>query len=778
MTLRQLLFSGAALIASGACVDRASAQTTGTTAPAAANAAVTSEIGEVVVTARRRVEKLQDVPSAVQAYSQRALTEKAIVSPYALAKNTPGLVVDAGTGNPAVTQFSIRGRGLNYGAAAGSVETYFAEVPLSAPFGLPTLPAQFFDVSSLDVLKGPQGTLFGRSTTGGAVLVTPQAPTKGFGGYLRVQGGDYGDFQAEGAVNIPIVPDKVTLRIAGFDWQRDGYMHTTGGTNEITGAPLAAETYNNVDVKELRATLLLQPTDQLTNSTILTYHWDQDIASAGPGINRLGIGKSNGLGAFYSPGYGTDEVTYGFDLHHPPTQIFGLVNTTTYALTSSLTLKNIFGFIYSAGYTNDGNTGSGVDFAPTAIDTLSPPRSRKNTQYTEELQLQGKDFDNRLTWVAGGLIDLTRQPGALDKLNYSNTDFLFGAPNSIFEQDTDDSYGLYGSGTYKITDKLNVTAGYRHSFDEVKLVTGQEPGIVLVPNPAILQRFKQSSQGDTANVSVDYHLTPDFMFYGGWRLGYKRGGFNQSSVPGAESFAPEKVNDFFVGMKSDFHVASIPVRFNVEGYYDLYQDTQVTFYTLNSFGVATVTTNVPRTTFRGLEADLTANLTGWLTLSANYAGLDAFNTSWPDNTLAGGSGDLKGNPVPFASKNKFAITPRFHTELPNNLGELALAPTISYQSKYYTVATAERLANATAALLGGQVNMTAFGGAIVPAYTLVDLRAEWNHVWGSRVDAAVNVQNLTNKLYFLGNSGSLLFGVQSNAYAPPRMVNVELSTKF
>ena len=167
-----------------------------------------------------------------------------------------------------------------------------------------------------------------------------------------------------------------------------------------------------------------------------------------------------------------------------------------------------------------------------------------------------------------------------------------------------------------------------------------------------------------------------------------------------------------------------------------------------------------------------------MNIDASYAFLDAFNTNWPDNTLAGATGDLSVNPVAFASKNKIAVTTRFHADLPGNNGELVLAPSLTYQSKYYTTATAVRIPNGEAALVGGQLDMAALGGAVVPAFTLIDLRAEWNRVLGSRIDAAVNVTNLTNKLYYFGNDPILVFGSQSDSYGPPRMITFELRAQF
>jgi iron complex outermembrane receptor protein len=265
------------------------------------------------------------------------------------------------------------------------------------------------------------------------------------------------------------------------------------------------------------------------------------------------------------------------------------------------------------------------------------------------------------------------------------------------------------------------------------------------------------------------------------------------------SFGPETIDDFYAGLKDDFRLGGMPGRLNIEGYYDLYHGMQTSYLSTNGLQLTTVTTNVPKTIFRGFDADLTLEPTDWLVLSANYALIDAFNKKWSDNTIPGLTGDLTSNPVAYVSKNKFTVSARLHKELPNNMGELVLAPSATYQDKFYTTALARQLPLAEEAALGGFAYLTinhapppnlataiaygtfdhiAHGGATVPSYTTVDLRAEWNHIMGSRIDGAVNVTNLTNRLYYLGNSGTLNFGVQGDAYGPPRMVTVELSTKF
>ncbi|MCF8709537.1 TonB-dependent receptor plug domain-containing protein [Rhizorhapis sp. SPR117] len=192
--------------------------------------AVVPGSADIIVTARRREENLQDVPVSIVAFSQEGIRQNNVASAADLGRVAPGLV--AYTGNSVSStqnSFAIRGRGLLFGAAAGSVETYFAEVPLSANYSSPELPAQFFDLASVQVLKGPQGTLFGRSTTGGAVLVQPAAPTNDWEGYGRVQLGNYNNVQVEGALNIPVIDDVLAIRLAGQHWKRDGYV-----TNEST----------------------------------------------------------------------------------------------------------------------------------------------------------------------------------------------------------------------------------------------------------------------------------------------------------------------------------------------------------------------------------------------------------------------------------------------------------------------------------------------------------------------------------------------------------------
>jgi iron complex outermembrane receptor protein len=780
---------GALLLGSGAAYAQAPAATAAGNAPTA----VVNLGDDIVVTARRREENLQKVPVAITAFSNKMLQEQAIASVLDLNKAVPGLTIEPSAGNPGDPQFSIRGRGNVYGAASGSVEAYFAEVPLSSPQGAPHLPPQFFDLQSIQVLKGPQGTLFGRNTTGGAVLVVPQAPTNDFGGYLRVQGGTYNNIQVEGAVNVPIVDDKVMARVAAFRWSRKGYASTFGGAVEtVTNNILPVQRFANEDVSEIRGTLLIQPTSSLSNSTIITYHRDYNLNSGGAGLTRTGLAT-----AAPSRGYGTRTVDTDVLFVRQKYESLAFINTSKLDLTDNLSVKNIFGYIWSKG--NVGNDSDADGSLQTFASLPAFPRLPVNDQYTDEVQFQGNLLDNRLTYIFGGIVDITNQP-----TDPNNINFFSYSPNvktcpagtptppclvtfrSNFTANNFNSKSAFGSITYKLTDRIGFTGGFRHIWDDITTVTSvnnfatvpagpNAQGTTVGINPLT---NKQLFQGNAYNVGVDFQATNNTLVYGGYRHGFKRGGFNQIVAAGPlAKFGPETTEDFYTGVKSRFDVGNVPVRLNIEGFYDIYKGRQTVYLANTAVGLTLLTTNIERSIYRGFDLDLTVDPTPWLSLRGLYSYVDAYNTKWIDKSVPGSTVNLAVNPVVFLAKNKYSISGRFHTDLADGKGELVLLPTVAYQSKtiFDSIGIVQPLN--TQLSIGPFPNL-ALGGALRPAYTTVDLRVEWNNILGSRFSVAANATNLTNKLYVLGANGTLAFGSQNIAYGPPRFFTFEVSAKF
>lgn len=227
-----------------------------------------SPIDEIVVTARRESERAQDVPISLTAFSQDTIRAKGINSATDLQNFTPSLTVLGDVSRNQET-YAIRGLGGNGGAGTGSgpgVVAYFAEVPTSA-----SGPGNFYDLASLQVLKGPQGTLFGRNTTGGAVLLEPAHPKMNIvEGYADVTVGNLKRRSAQGALNIPIVDDVLAIRVAGQLDKRDGYVH-----DAVTGVD-----YLNRNNFSLRLGIQFNPSDSISSYTAVSYIDSKNMAAA------------------------------------------------------------------------------------------------------------------------------------------------------------------------------------------------------------------------------------------------------------------------------------------------------------------------------------------------------------------------------------------------------------------------------------------------------------------------------------------------------------------
>ena len=254
--------------------------------PAATEAAATT-IEDIVVTARRKEESLQNVPVAITALSGEQLEQKGLRSTEDLRSFVPGMNIGGQRRDDA--QFFLRGQGPGVTQTGQrnftSVATYFAEVP-TAVAG----PGVFYDMASVQVLKGPQGTLFGRNTTGGAVLFEPRRPTWNNEGYVQATYGNYDFKQLEAVINVGIVPDKVALRVAGQFSRRDGFTKSVN-----TGQKLDGRKYDAV-----RGSLLVAPADGIESLTIVDYR-DKDNSGTSSILRALNLSAPLGATTLASP---------------------------------------------------------------------------------------------------------------------------------------------------------------------------------------------------------------------------------------------------------------------------------------------------------------------------------------------------------------------------------------------------------------------------------------------------------------------------------------------
>jgi len=503
MKLRHALAVSASIAALGASVAPASAQDA---AASAGTAQASSDMGmpEILVTARRRSEDVSKIPLAVTTFSSDTLANKQVLSTTDLTKLTPGLNIITGGGNvnPLIT---IRGQSRTLaGASPPGVITYFNDVPLLT-FGslIPT-----FDMDNIQVLKGPQGTLFGRNAVGGAVLTYAKKPTYNWEGYGEGSYGAYKSLRLEGAINIPIIKDVLAVRIAGQTSDTNGYTKTIVNSgpvfsgNLFTG-DLAARPGQEVEhtrafdaykTKAFRASVLFEPTSSVQNVTTVDYFRSEGMNNevfagtffpgASPDAFIPGLPKSviplTPLANLLMPlvycgtspncdiGLATAEAKKNGPrvqrTDMPPDQtttVFGVSNATTFDIGPDTTIKNIFGYRTTA---NDGQ----VDIDGVALPLVNISNRVRMKQITEELQLSGKVGD--LKYVLGGFY-LRTSPNGIGGFQ-STAGVIFAGLNA--ETNTlyylEKSKALYGQVDYDLSNVLlqglGVTAGFRYTWDE------------------------------------------------------------------------------------------------------------------------------------------------------------------------------------------------------------------------------------------------------------------------------------------------------------------------
>ena len=478
----------------------------------------TSELGDVVVTARRVDERLQDVPISITVFNQEQITKLNVVNASDLATYTPSLSANSNFG-PENSSFAIRGFIQDTGTAP-TVGTYFADVV--APRG-PTQgtqagdgagPGNFFDLQNVQVLMGPQGTLFGRNTTGGAILFVPQKPTSEFGGYGEVSYGNYDMYRTQGALNLPL-SDSVRFRLAVDHENRKGYLDNISG--------IGPNNYNNVDYTAVRASLVVDLAPNLENYTIATESYSDTnggfeklIACNKAGYNPVNpaLGFANFIGVL-SCGQLASENARGAGFYdaeaavpNPDSRInqWQVINTTTWSVSDSLSVKNIASYAQYVDHqrsplfgtnwqTSDVSTPypeiffNGVPRIFTGIFTNPGLDSADQSTYTEELRLQGSTADQRLTYQGGVYLEWSDPLGEVggqgaqlasctNAATLNCTDpigaafsqaFGFpvhvGAVNSTIGETRFRDQGVYTQESYAFSDQWKLTSGARYTWD-------------------------------------------------------------------------------------------------------------------------------------------------------------------------------------------------------------------------------------------------------------------------------------------------------------------------
>ena len=750
---------GMLLLASGAHL--ASAQNTAPSneeAPASA-----SSLEEIVVTARRRSEDAQSVPITVVALSAAQLNAQNVTTANDLARVSPGLSIMNTAANHAATTYSIRGQGSTFTTGPGVIP-YFNDV---ANFNQAASGGNIpiFDLANVQVLKGPQGTLFGRNTTGGAVLFTPRMPTDQTEGYIDTRLGNYSRRDVEFAIGGSIVEDKLMFRVSGQSLNRDGY------TKYLTDGSML----DNEDSQAIRAILTFKPIEGLQNTTLFQAsryrtHGDGAIFShysTDPAINGFGAALAPQLAQQLAQQQqlGIRTALGDFPLHEDMSDALGGINTSQWDIDEMFSLKNIVS--YSKMKTSRNWDLDGTDLP--ILGVLNP--TSLSHQTIEEIQ--GQLHAGPVTAQAGYYFErqyAPRQYFAAEVLG------LLGATIATSQSSHDTSQGIYAQGDWKVTPALTVTAGTRYTRDDFT----QDPtgttfgnGTTLPPigdtaaftfTPGLEHKFHAT----TWNVAADYAVDPSLNVYGHVSRGYKQGGFNATAPPVFQEYQPEFVIDYEVGLKGHEEIGGWQVRYDVDGFYDKYTNIQrLQTLVYNSQALAVID-NAAAGYITGAELQLTIVPTSFFELSASYTYLRAKYQRYTDPL----GGDVSNSRFPETPTHQLMLTPLVTVPIPSSVGALTVQSTIYYQSSF--ASDAFNVPN------GNPIVDLVVPGANLPGYTLVNFRIDLKKIAGSGFNAGVYVLNAFNRAYATGTDNQLssVISTQTTLYGPPRFYGVEFRYEF
>jgi iron complex outermembrane recepter protein len=532
----------------------------------------TQGLDEIVVTAQRREENLQKAAVAVSAVSGDDLVNAGVTDPAGLSKLVPSLVVQPAGGSS--INLYLRGVGTLQGNAFGEnpIAMNFGGVYIARPS---SLSGMFYDLERVEVVKGPQGTLYGRNATGGAVNVIPRKPQLGqVGGDLMVEYGNYNSIKAGAAFNMPI-GDTIALRVAGQIVDRDGYL---------------SDGYQDDKGHAVRASLLIEPSDAWSVLLVGDYFHQggkgmgsvlapgqafptaSSAYTAPPISDRIGASDPRSIAALRA---------YAGTLFAPPfCGGFGGFITS-----GCVVPPNGDGFVdgdfYGISATVEGETGIGTltivpayRVSKNKFDAFVPGFltriDEENKQTSLEVRL-ASDNDGPLGYVLGGYYFTEDQ----DALNYFYQGEL--ATTRFTPRLETTSLAAFGQLTFSLSDNFRLVAGGRFTKEErtqsTALASGGRPGPV---QPALGNPFAGDLEFErfTWKLGAEFDLGPDSLLYANVATGFKAGGFFVSAPPN-NVYQPEKLTAYTVGSKNRFF--NDRLQLNVEAFYWDYKDQQISF---------------------------------------------------------------------------------------------------------------------------------------------------------------------------------------------------------
>lgn len=696
---------------------------------------------EIVITATKRAESLQAVPISVSAIGGKALERDRVTNVDALVTKVANLQLTSIVGDNTPI-FALRGVSMSdYSLNQSSpVATYYDEV-YKGNFAF--LGVTMYDLERVEVLRGPQGTLYGKNTTGGAVnLIARKAVLGETSGYVNAGYGNYNRVDVNGAVNLPL-GDKAALRVAGTYAHADGWFK-----NVVPGKPDLA----SVNEYAFRATALFEPSEgvkfTLRASTSRQHPYNYGIYAQPEDVNRPGLGKW--------------EIASNIDARRFA-RTHSVALTTEIEATDQLTVTSITSY-------DKGKLFFYEDTDGTATELLEIPYYDKASQFAQDLRLTsdtGGPFDfivglyynrekvfNSTAFEIGKDIDSDGEPGI------TANDCAVGLPlGCLFSNRFDQikkSYAAYSDVKFAITDNVVLRGGLRYTKDKgaQKNFESNALGVdgTLVTNLIPLTSSSYSTDNLSGKIGIDYKTEAGNLFYVNVSKGYRAPSFNAQAFfdPSEVNVAKaEKVTSYEIGSK--LQLADRAITLNTAAFYYDYRNQQ--FINIDPVLATQTLLNINKSRIMGGEAELSIRASQILSLRA---GLGILSTKIKNGIVSGV--DVAGNRLSNGPKLTFNAGMDL-TLMDNDAGRLSITPEMAYQSnQYFEVLNIPRLRQEGYAIVSAHIDYESADG-------------RWNaSIWG---------KNLTNKHYFTSRVDLLAgFGFDYNHIGNPRTYGVTVGMKF
>ena len=746
--------------------------------------------GDIVVTARRRDENAQDVPIALSVVGADTLAATGNFTLGQVQQLVPSLQVFSF--NPRNTNVNIRGLGSNVAFSNDGLENGVGIYIDNVYYGrLGQSQFDLVDLQQIEVLRGPQGTLFGKNTTSGAINITSRLPSFDFEVSGEATVGDFGYHQVRVSASGPIT-EGVAARLSIADTHRDGFIR-----NVVTGQDV--QDYDNFTA---RGQLLIEPTESLSIRLI----GDYSRQTAQCCINLLvGTYDRYENGAPIDNDYLERVARAGytplpFDPFARRTDFDSRIqaNMEGYGVSGQLDW-DVAGHRLTAITAYrwwDWNPANDNDYTGQDILRIGQTANRQR-QFSQEIRLASQDT-GAIDYVVGAFYFWQVVRG-YNRIAYGSEAASFNLPtvpavlgvaaldgfgSSAYSDPTTKSYAVFGQGTWTITDAVKLTGGLRYThedkegrFNQVQTggadlsllpapLAAAAAGIRTLFSPAVSYSTGFSDDSVSGLVSLSYVPARDVLLYASYARGSKSGGLNLSVLPPGVSpeVAPETVDNVEIGIKSQFFDRS--VTFNLAAFNTDVSDYQTAIIELRGVTALTYIDNIPKVRSRGLEGDLVWSPSRLIQLSASGAYTDATYRSYanaiqaPERLNLGPSQDLSGERLAGVSEFSYTLGADLAQPVGNLVDrevELYGHADFAHRSSYYTIASNSRY-------------------ALVPGYGILNarlgLRAD-DGLW----DLSVWARNLTDTDYFQTLSVTN-YGLVTAIVGEPRTFGVTLRTRL